>query len=321
MLHAHPRIAIPPETRFLVEIHERRLEFGDPTVRATRRAIAEEITSDHRLDRLDIDLQRVRAGIEAAEPTLGAMLAVVYREFASRFGAVRWGDKRPSYIRRLPVLLDLFPDAQIVHIIRDGRDCVASLKRMPWWRHGVPAAIEKWVDAMQKADEARRTLSPNQYHELRYEDLVADPTRTLGHLCRFLSEEFDEDMLAPHEVADIIPDRRRWHRNTREPVSDRAVHRWQEDLTAPELRLMEAVAGRHLRRWGYTLRDGVRPLPPPSGMSAYISAASRRALSDRRWGLRETVVRRRYPYPVAFSEPGDRPPVQHDEGRIDTWAP
>ena len=35
--------------------------------------------------------------------------------------------------QEVDVLLRLFPDAQIVHIVRDGRANVASLKKMPWW--------------------------------------------------------------------------------------------------------------------------------------------------------------------------------------------
>lgn len=308
MLHAHPRIAIPPETRFLVELYDRRLEFGDPRDPATRAAIADEIVSGHRFSRLGIEPETVRQRIVASPPTLGSMFAVVFEVFAARFGATRWGDKRPNYIRRLPVLLKLFPDAQIIHIVRDGRACVASLKRMPWWQHGVPAAAEKWVDAMQKADDARRGLRADQYHELRYEDLIADPERVLRHLCAFIDEDFEGSMLSPQEVADIIPDRRRWHRMTHQPITDRAVQRWEDDLTSGEVQLVEASAGRYLRRWGYELSEGVRPLPPVKGARQYARAAYERSMNDRRWAVREALTARQYDHPVARATEEDPSP-------------
>nr|WP_269082882.1 hypothetical protein [Allosalinactinospora lopnorensis] len=43
MLHAHPRIAIPPETRFLLDMYWHRREFGDLREAANRRALAERI--------------------------------------------------------------------------------------------------------------------------------------------------------------------------------------------------------------------------------------------------------------------------------------
>ena len=40
----------------------------------------------------------------------------------------------PARHTEVDVLLRLFPDAQIIHVVRDARDNVASLKRMPWWK-------------------------------------------------------------------------------------------------------------------------------------------------------------------------------------------
>ncbi len=53
------------------------------------------------------------------------------RAYADRFGKVRWGDKRPAYRHSIWVIQRLFPDAQFIHLVRDGRDCVASMERMP----------------------------------------------------------------------------------------------------------------------------------------------------------------------------------------------
>lgn len=172
MLHAHPRIAIPPETRHLLPAYHRRAAFGDLRDPANRARVAEFITSGRRYCDLKVPRAQLISTIVDGPPTIGSALGLVFVEYARRFGKPRWGDKRPLYLHHVPTLLRLFPDAQIVHIIRDARACVASLKRMPWWRGGGVAAAARWVHSMRDGRRARRRLRPGQYYELRYEDLV-----------------------------------------------------------------------------------------------------------------------------------------------------
>lgn len=304
MLHAHPRIAVPPETRFVVQVYDRRADFGDPRDAEVRRAVARFITKRRwsRFDDLGLERRSVTRVIVQAPPTVGSMVGAVLRSYAERFGKPRWGDKRPAHIERIDEILRLFPDAQIVHIIRDGRDCVASLLRMPWWEHGSVGAVHKWVEAMRLGARARRRLGPDQYHELRYEDLVVRPDVILRELCEFLGEDFSTDMLEPHEIADeAVPDRKHWHERTSRPVDDAAIQRWQDQLPADVLALMEFVGHRRLRRHGYGLSNRRPRVPPPGLLWLYVRyAAKRRAWLERR-RLNDHVVRVRYRHPVAYT--------------------
>ena len=73
MLHAHPRIAIPPETRIVLNVYRERREFGDLSVPANRRALARRIV-DHQetrfcdlgLDAEDV-VERITAGYGRTE--------------------------------------------------------------------------------------------------------------------------------------------------------------------------------------------------------------------------------------------------------------
>jgi hypothetical protein len=64
-------------------------------------------------------------------------------EYASSRGESRWADKTPGYALSLDYSVELFPNCQIVQVIRDGRDAVASHRHC---RRYVLAlkAIEKW---------------------------------------------------------------------------------------------------------------------------------------------------------------------------------
>lgn len=310
MLHAHPRIAIPPENRFVFPVYARRRRFGDLTRARNRNRVASFIIGRPwtRLDHFGVDPDDVRRRMRRADPTIGSLLAAVFEAYADAQGKQRWGDKRPAYIDRLDVVLRLFPDAQIIHIIRDGRDCVSSLKRMPWWQQSTYAAIRTWVDAVDHGARARSTLAADQYTEVRYEDLVVDPEPELRRLAAWLGEDFDAAMLAPHRVSGVaVPAGKTWHRNTRREVNATAVRRWASDLQPWELRLMEAVAGDRLRRHGYELSGGNRPAPPPVHLARYAYERARRQLWSLRRARRDRVRQRRYGRPVAATA-SDRQP-------------
>ena len=279
MLHAHSRIAVPPETRFLMRVYRRRAHFGDLTEVANRRELARFIVRQRggtKFRQLGLDRRRVRRRIIRGAPTIGSAIGTVYRSYADRFGKARWGDKRPTYFRDIDAIRVLFPDAQFVHLIRDGRDCVASLKRMPWWKHGSIAAIAMWVHAIDCGRRAARRLPPDAFYSLHYERLVTDPRTELTALCGFLGEDFEEQMLESHRMApQTLPahQRERWHANTGKEVSAAAVGGYAGALDSDELALMEFVAGKRLRDLGYDAPE-VPPRPNPIALLRYLRAVS-----------------------------------------------
>lgn len=272
MLHAHRRIAIPPEDRELLEIYHARHRYGDLRKPANHRRLAQRLAQ---IRRFRLGPEAITDVVLAAPATLGSALGAVRQAYARRFDKARWGDKRPVFLLEYDVILRLFPDAQLIHIVRDGRACVASLKRMPWWKTGAIGAMARWVESVEAGERLRRRLRSDQYCEIRYEDLVADPGAVAQRLCAFLGEEFDEAMIFPEAVAAVaVPKRKRNQRQTREPINTRAVRSWQEELTPQELALFERVAGRQLTAHGY-------PLTPEH---AAVPAAARLAYATHRYG-------------------------------------
>lgn len=253
MVHSHPRLAMPPENRFVMPVYRGRNDFGDLREAANRDAVVDAIAAKGTKFRdLGVSRDALRRRAHEVPPTIGSLLGAALELYARRFDKQRWGDKRPNYIQDLDAVLALFPDAQVVHVVRDGRDCVASLKRMPWWTFGYPASVYKWARAIDTGLRAREELRPDQYHEVRYEELVADPATELGALCAFLGEDFDPAMLEHHRSSEEkVPEYKDWHEQVHRPVSQSAVQRWQRDLDADEIRLFEHVAGEQLDAMGY----------------------------------------------------------------------
>jgi Sulfotransferase family len=290
MLHAHQRIAIPPEDRELLEVYHARHRFGDLRKPSNHRRLAQHLGQGRRFK---LGADAIRDAVLDAPATLGSALGAVRQAYAGKFDKPRWGDKRPAFLLHYDVILRLFPDAQLIHIVRDGRACVASLKRMPWWTTGATGAMARWVESMKAGERLRRRLRWDQYCEIRYEDLVAHPRAVAEQLCTFLGEEFDEAMLAPEAVAAVaVPRRKRNQRQTRKPINTRAVESWREELTPQEVALFERVAGRHLTAQGYSLSNQTAAAPATAQLGylghLYGRAARRLAKRARDLALRVT---------------------------------
>lgn len=302
MLHAHPRMAIPPENRFVLSAYRARRRFGDLAVVANRERLADWILEKKESKVADLGLtpEDIRARIRDAPPTLGSALAALFRAYADRFGAARWGDKRPNYYQDVAALRRLFPDAQFIHLVRDGRDCVASLARQRWWRGDAVTSTVVWGESMAYGQRSRRRLGADAWFELRYEDLVSDPDHELRRVCDFLGERFDPAMTAPHEVAPTaLPERdlRSHHERTQSPVGSDRVGAGRGALSSDELLLFDYVNAGHLRRWGYDVPDAPAK-PPEELLAAYHRLRAERRRDQRRRHRQDVLDQLRSRRPV-----------------------
>lgn len=95
--------------------------------------------------------------------------------------------KSPTHTCRIKVLLELFPDARFVHIMRDPYvvfPSTVNLWKSLYEMHGLQrptfSGLEEHVyrtftHMYQKLEEGRPLVRPERYYEVRYEDLVRDP--------------------------------------------------------------------------------------------------------------------------------------------------
>jgi hypothetical protein len=284
ILHSHPRIAIPPETRFVQPVFRRRERFGDLTKPKNHRRLARAIAHHKgaKLNDLHLDRDELFQRILAAPPTVGSAIGTVFQMYAERYDKPRWGDKRPGYITNIEMMLRLFPDAQIVHVVRDGRDCVSSLKTMPWWKQSSVAAMAMWANTIDAGRAAARKYGPDTYYPVCYERLVSDPEPELRALCEFLGEDFDDAMLRPNQLAgEAVPERKTWHVNTAKEINTARVGRWTE-LEPWEVGLAERMLGGRLKARGYELSgEGSRP-PMGKRVDYYRELLARKRAMRRR---------------------------------------
>jgi len=273
MLDSHPRLAVPPESHFIVQ---------GPGPREPVGAALERILAHRRFRDWGLAPEHVEAEIARQQPASYAdVVRCLYDAFARDRGKARWGDKTPHYVLHVPRLLELFPDAQIVHVIRDGREVAAAVYAHGWLDSPVTAAA--WWRRTVREGRRWRSLGPERYHEVRLERLIEAPEQTLRALCRFLDEPFASQMLDYHHdgLERLPPWVRAHHPHTQRPPVAR-LREWTSGLSAGERRAVEAVCRRQLLELGLTV-----PRRSPSGYAIAV-----RHLARARWReLRHPVQR------------------------------
>lgn len=201
--------------------------------------------------------------------THAAAARSVFEAYAELRGKARWGDKTPGYVSHLRVVAATFPDAVFVHVLRDGREVAASLAE---WHWGPPTAVSGawwWARKVRAGRRSSGALGEDRYHELRLEDLVADPEGRLRALCRFLGEEYDPVMLDYPSRAGSSSLRPAQEQHLARPPTA-ALRDWRAGLGPGEQHAVEQVCRRTLRALGYEA--------PPMRWAAWPRAVFTRAV-------------------------------------------
>lgn len=82
---------------------------------------------------------------------------------------VAYGDKMPRvYLQHAKKIFEQWPNAKFIVCIRDGRDVTRSAMR--FFKHHGNRAMKNWLESMLHWEEAKSSLPPEKYFELRYEN-------------------------------------------------------------------------------------------------------------------------------------------------------
>jgi hypothetical protein len=255
MISSHPEIFIPPESNFIPHLFA--ANPGDPMSRQRAIRALESILGYKVFFR---DWEAARPDPDAFLDRLpdlrpATILDSLYREYASQHGASRWGDKSPIYTSHIEEISQIVPGAQFIHIIRDGRDVSLSMLKSyegpRFFYVDLCYATRSWKRRVQDARNAGKKLGPDEYLEVRYEELISDTKRVLEEICEFIGEDFSEEMLHPEKVASTMYHSKGIHGSTRSAPAADNTQKWKREMSESDVRLFSALAGDLLEELGY----------------------------------------------------------------------
>lgn len=179
-------------------------------------------------------------------------------------------EKCPRNTLRIPYVRAIFPEAKIIHIVRDGRDVACSMVpgcggdhwshlRPPSWQRfflnhrGVVRCALTWLEAINIAlDDLART----DHLQVRYEDLVYSPRDVAREVLSYL--ELDDHPAVASFCEKIQNDTKGSYHAAVQGIWYRDDHsvrvgRYRENMTPEELRVINGMLEPTLQSLGYRL--------------------------------------------------------------------
>lgn len=133
-------------------------------------------------------------------------------EAISNGNEIHWGWKDPRTTLTFPIWLQIFPNARFLHILRNGVDVAISIHRRSIKQHGkiykrifpidycektldFDYCFELWEKYIAFVCQNKEIIPPENYLEIRYEDLLANPNQNLQRIAQFTEFTVDENTL------------------------------------------------------------------------------------------------------------------------------
>jgi hypothetical protein len=245
LLAAHPRILSFPETHFFsaVRSRHRALRLLGIARHGFRKQLSTLVAN---ADPLGVSPPPPHFLLERHYAT---WFMKVLDTATYRAGCDVWLEKTPSHVAHIARIERLIPGARFVHLIRDGRDVIASLYDVTnshpnaWGgARDINACIDRWL---RDVERSARYLQQSNHLGVRYERLVSDPSAVLQMICYFLDVQYSDDMLNNYaDVAcNLILTDESWKANTQRPVGSRSNIKFDQIFTVDEREyILEKIA-------------------------------------------------------------------------------
>lgn len=252
LLATHPNLSMVRRTDMWRYFYGR---FGDLSQPENFEHCLRTMLSYKRIVNLKPDPERIRQEFWQGEASYGRLFALIHQHNAERSGKTRWGDKSLHTEEYADQIFSEFPQARIIHVIRDPRDRYASVKkRLNATSRRIGVDTVKWLASVRIARKAAERY-PDRFMIVRYETLAQQPEETLQLVCDFIGEPYTPEMLT-------MSGARRYHEagaNTSyekvKPgvISTRSIGRFRQVISAWEIAFIQTFARRTMAEFGYEL--------------------------------------------------------------------
>lgn len=261
MLGAHPNLVCTPESHFKIDVlrsdawQEGQIDLTQTT---------ELIRRHWRFKLWDFELDPTAVPgdkIGRSYPCLLDHIVSAYAQHIDKPAADIWVDHTPENISYADTLLELFPRAKFIHIVRDGRAVAASIMPLDWGPNTIIKASRWWMRMTSFGLAAEHTLGPQCVMRVRYEDLVFRPEKTLKQLCEFLEITYHPDMKS---ATGFTPPNYTTGQHTligQQPQASLAT-RWEKRLSSRQIEIFENLTRDFMTFLDYPLRYGIKAQAP-----------------------------------------------------------
>ena len=259
MLVRNSNISIPPENGSLCSMFIKYKAISHMPWNIIVSEIIQEFKYGYRFSDWNInigDIYKNALSLKGKDRTLASILSIFYENYIkyNNEGGYTWGDKTPPNSFCLFEIERIFPNAKFIHIVRDGRDCVASFVKAGFFESDYKKAAYRWNDALKNCINFSNKINKNKFYQVKYEDLVENTEAELINICDFLNVNYKKEMLdnkiSTKKINDVT--KRKHHKNLLKPINSSSIGKWKSEIDKDNLERVNSIIGKTLNELGYS---------------------------------------------------------------------
>ncbi len=129
-------------------------------------------------------------------------------------------------------LFELYPNAKMIHVVRDPRDVLASLMEQPWCPNDLDQLLHWYKEIWKTWESERSTLAQDVLLEVRLEDLIGDTKNTIERMSAFIGVDAEDKLF------DI-------------PLNKGHMNRYKSTFNSEQIEKIEHVGCKVMIKFGY----------------------------------------------------------------------
>ena len=249
MLAAHPRLFFSRRTNLWTSYYNR---YGDLNKVGNLQMCLADLTKSKHIRSLIPDFASLKRDLETAPVSYSRLFALIHEHYAEMIGKARWGDQTEFIERCADDIFTAYPDAKIIHMLRDPRDRYEAMLHKSHRRGGVGVATARWCASAVLAQKNEHDFR-GRYKVIRYEDMVTTSEKILRDVCDFLEEDFHPEMLLLENEARFSNTITDDEDEAVTPLTTKYIGRYHNELGIREVAYIQKQAGRLMSAFGYSL--------------------------------------------------------------------
>lgn len=234
----------PFETQFILKYHDKVKDYGDITQLCNLTALVDDISSERAISQWGVPLLAEEIKNDLGDSfSYRDVVDSICLKLMSRHKKNMWGDKTPHYILKLNQLINLYPNAKYLYIVRDGRDVALSLLKKPWGPNNIYKCAEQWDEANNSEQQLLLAALKDQGQLLyiKYEELLEKTEQECCRIYDFLGDSIENN----REMVDAL---------IAKTMSGNHA-KWKSKMTQTQISTYEARAKGSLQYHGYELTN------------------------------------------------------------------
>jgi len=268
LLTCHPDLSVPPESSFMMWLLDKYKNWDNLDFENKTQLFIADLMASKKFEFWELTKTQIEESILEAKPkNYKTLINTIYNLYAKTQNKKlnAWGDKNNVNLNHINQIHKLFPNANFIYIIRDGRDVACSYIKLAKIKHNsnyapkLPSDIHsiasEWQENNLKVVKSFESIPDSQTFTLKYENLVENTELVLNDICDFLKVNFDNKMLDFHKVNstnDLEPKEfDSWKKKNKQKIDNKSIAIYKQELSQNEIQTFENIAYKMLEKFRY----------------------------------------------------------------------